>query len=167
MSIITQTLAIICPEVTVTGESSEFTEAVYDALTITPENYRPCWDMVEVSAQEEGFLSGTANVNDHITVGSLWDRFLLEERNFIRHSANPLLPRDESSTFPAYNYIIDDIKDSLNLYGFIDVSRPDFAAGIGYICNCLLAEGLISDVNQRINELLIEGTETERYKGEG
>ncbi len=168
MTTISKTLALVAPEVSIiSGDSTEFTEQSYRALVIEPESYRPSWGMLVFMATKEGFLSPEANVNSKITVGSLWDRFTLAERIFVRHSSNPLLIRNVEGEFPPYDAIIDDIKDGLSLYGFIDLTRPDFMAGIGYICQRLLSVGLIDDINVRMTALLIEGNESERYKGEG
>jgi len=165
MGIIKKTLAILAPEVTVTGDDNEFSEEVYDSLDITPEKYKPSWVMVEVTAQDEGLLEPTVSAYSRITIGSLWDRFNLMERDFINNSADPVIPRPEGSTIPPYDFVIRDIVKSMSYYGYINLELETFGHGMGYICNSLYNAGIISDIGVRLNELLVEGTSAELYHG--
>jgi hypothetical protein len=103
--------------------------------------------------------------NNEITIGSLWDRFTLAERIFIRQASNPLLIRDENSTVAQYDAIIEDIKDGLKMYSYISITDVQFQQVVGYMCNAFLAANLIDDIETRVNELLIAGTESEKFNG--
>lgn len=158
MNLLAQALKDICPHgTTYTGDTSVFSEESFLKLKFSGE--APTWE--EVLSWEPVVEENDYNI---ISVGSMWDRFSVHERIFIRQSANPVIERSAGNVAP-YDPIIEDLKDSLNLYSYIDLSREDLIQGVTYTCHALLNAGIIDNFEDRVGQLLEEGTEEERFKG--
>ena len=96
--------------------------------------------------------SGTANNTSKkiriITTGSLQRRFTVEEEVFITS--------DTTATV---------IKARLLNASYADLDFQDTIDGVNYICGVLEAGGIITDTTIRVAELLIDGSNEEKYRG--
>jgi len=81
-----------------------------------------------------------------ISTGAMQRRFTIEEEVFITSDAAAAV-----------------IKSRLLNASYCDLDFQDTIEGVTYICGILAAGAVIPDATIRANELLVDGTEAERY----
>ena len=109
-------------------------------------------------ATHKSILPEVSDSVRNITVAAFKARMTVAERKAVRDSTDPY---------------VEDIWEDLIGRTYVDLDSSDLSAGLGYVVNVLtytpnfqnLSAMVIVDPSARINELLQDGSDKEKYKG--